>query len=202
MSRLKSMSATFAVAAALLATGAAAAEARPHGPIVRRHSFTHYARMGRENIRVRARAALTYRYGYGPIRSPSGFTGYGFGSTGYGYGGDFSTAYTSGYDDFQTIGYGDGSGTYGGQSYGSFESARPGGGRAASGRSVSFGGFGDRSGEVGSYGRGFSPPIQPAGGLAIYSPGAYGPGPRIITIPSHYTPGRETLGCNCSPGSE
>ena len=29
-------------------------------------------------------------------------------------------------------------------------------------------------------------PYGPAGGLAVYSPGAFGPGPRIITIPEGY----------------
>lgn len=29
-------------------------------------------------------------------------------------------------------------------------------------------------------------PYGPAGGLAVYSPGAFGPGPRIITIPQGY----------------
>lgn len=54
-------------------------------------------------------------------------------------------------------------------------------------------------------GYGFAPPIPPAGGLAVYSPGAYGPGPRIIRIPRGYGmhPGRRTHGCcGASAGSD
>jgi hypothetical protein len=47
---------------------------------------------------------------------------------------------------------------------------------------------------------GWSQGIAPAGGLAVYSPGAYGPGPRVITIPSQYrTGGSSSLGCTCGP---
>lgn len=47
------------------------------------------------------------------------------------------------------------------------------------------------------YGNGFAPPIPPAGGLAVYSPGAYGPGPRIIRIPRGYgtRPAHRMHGC-------
>lgn len=52
---------------------------------------------------------------------------------------------------------------------------------------------------------GFMPPIPPAGGLAVYSPGAYGPGPRIIRIPRGYgtRPAHRLHGCcGASAGSD
>ncbi len=66
-----------------------------------------------------------------------------------------------------------------------------------SGASPGCGGCGpvayQQAGGYGGYG--------PAGGLGVYSPGAYGPGPRIIAIPAQYNVGYEHHGCGCASNS-
>jgi hypothetical protein len=121
-----------------------------------------------------ARSRFPAGWGYDSYWSGYGSSGFGYGSTGYGYGGDFSLAYTSDYDMGQTVGYATETGIYGGR-------------RLDAGDYYGYG-----------YRRGWAPPIPPAGGLAVYSPGAYGPGPRIVVIPTHYKPGRDSFGCHCS----
>jgi hypothetical protein len=110
---------------------------------------------------------LTVAYGEAPLQPVSGAVAYDDGPRLSG-GDDVQTnGYASPYNPYRLVGYATVAGGFGGYGYRGYDA-----------------------------GTGFMYAIPPAGGLAVYSPGAYGPGPRIIHIPSHYRR-HGHAGCTC-----